>query len=148
MATLDPQFEAVVQTMVKQAANAADSLRNLAQPIAEDLRTDDAAGPDPSDRKEVTEFFKAEQAQLKYHEAVTSISREKSKAGALMSARIVNDFMGSMERDTKLFGTSRIRAIALEASRKRRHGSAGGPLQNRLYSFIMALERVPVAGGS
>jgi len=140
MSSIDKSFDKVVRSLISQAELAADSLRGIEQPLPEDLSSGEDAGPDITDRKAVRDFFKAEETQLNYHEAMTSSDRSKRSTAAVMSARIINDFMGSLERDTKLYGTSRIRSVALEASRRRRQGSPGGPLQNRMYSFLLALQ--------
>ena len=125
---LDKRFDQFISRLKLQASKAVDGLTNRAAPKNEDLSTKDDPAPNPHNGASIKKYFDLPSAQKTYIEAITK-GGESSQIKNVISSKLQTDIVASIERDYRSAKTSRIRQIALEASRRSRHSDKNGPIQ-------------------
>ena len=85
------------------------------------------------------EFFRLDDTLDK--SAVDITTKNKSTYAERMANKLQSDIRSIFQRDFIMEKTPRIRAIALEASKRHRHGESDGPVNNMVMGQVRALLR-------
>lgn len=137
---LDPVFELIFsEALPAKSVALSAALVDGTQSPPEHIGTIDEA-PAPLDIEAVARSFDTEVAAELYRQSMIGGSAEVPATLALrMMAKQQADCTSRVERGVKMANITRVRSMALEASRRHRDGTAGGAYQNCILAQVQSL---------
>lgn len=127
-------FNKLLNTLVGTNLINSQALANKSKPVPDNLGTTENPYPGRFDRDAVHDFYNIEEYVLQYHN--TGTEEGENLVAPKMTAKMSADTMMALKRSDFLRHCSPQQALAWEASRRHRHGSPGGPIQNRVQHEV------------
>lgn len=138
MSQLDKQFEAIfVKQLPEQFASFSDGINGTTGTPGLNYKTSDTGKYIARDKISISDFFTPKDAEAQYHDIVTGQAR--GLVVDKMTTKTQSDYIAMLARDTLAVNTSRIRALAFEASKRYKYAKAGGPIQNMILANVTSL---------